>query len=180
MRLLPSAWIMATSIFLLSGACASGKIINSGPEGSGGTNGDASIIRLDVTSMFVNLDTRASNRVGSDAPPGPNCGNGELTKDEACDDGNNESGDGCANNCLSVEPGYSCVTPGKPCRPVARCGRRVGRVSRAVRRRQQGQRMTAARTSCRIEVTLEVRRQSQLLLAYHLRRRQEGRRRELR
>jgi fibro-slime domain-containing protein len=45
-----------------------------------------------------------------------------LTKDEACDDGNTVSGDGCANNCLSVETGYSCVIPGQPCRPVARCG----------------------------------------------------------
>jgi fibro-slime domain-containing protein len=56
------------------------------------------------------------------APPPPGCGNGELTKDEACDDGNRDPGDGCAANCLAVEPGYSCNPPGKPCQRVARCG----------------------------------------------------------
>lgn len=121
MRPLLSAWIIAVSGTLFAGACASGKII-SGPEGSGGTNGDATIIRLDAPSTFINMDTRTTTRVGSDAPPGPNCGNGVLTSDEACDDGNTVSGDGCANNCLNVEPGFSCATPGKACHPVARCG----------------------------------------------------------
>ena len=117
------AWFMAVSLSLLAGACASGKVISGGPDGTGGTNGDAGfVINLDAPSITIKLDGRVSNRVGSDAPPGPNCGNGELTKDEACDDGNTVSGDGCANNCLSVEPGFSCVTPGKPCRPIARCG----------------------------------------------------------
>ena len=122
MRLYPPAYIIALSGSLLAGACASGKIISSGPEGSGGTDGDATIFKLDAISPHYNMDARASHYVGSDAPPGPNCGNGERTSDEACDDGNTLSGDGCANNCLSVEPGYSCVTPGKPCRQVARCG----------------------------------------------------------
>jgi fibro-slime domain-containing protein len=54
------------------------------------------------------------------APPG--CGNGELTKDEACDDGNRTAGDGCAANCLYVERGYSCNPPGRPCQRIARCG----------------------------------------------------------
>jgi fibro-slime domain-containing protein len=108
---------------LMLGACASGKIINSGPEGQGGARGDAGVvINFDAIAIHVNLDARSPNRVGSDAPPGPNCGNGELTQDEACDDGNNVDGDGCAANCLSVDPGWSCVVPGKPCRPVARCG----------------------------------------------------------
>ncbi|HEX6273502.1 MAG TPA: DUF4215 domain-containing protein [Polyangiaceae bacterium] len=55
-------------------------------------------------------------------PTPPNCGNGELTSDEACDDGNKESGDGCADNCLNVERGFSCANPGQPCREIARCG----------------------------------------------------------
>jgi fibro-slime domain-containing protein len=54
------------------------------------------------------------------APPG--CGDKTLTQDEACDDGNKEDGDGCAANCLSVAPGYTCSPPGEPCRPFARCG----------------------------------------------------------
>jgi len=55
-------------------------------------------------------------------PATPACGNGALTKDEACDDGNTQDGDGCAANCRKVEPGYSCVPPGKPCHQIARCG----------------------------------------------------------
>jgi fibro-slime domain-containing protein len=55
-------------------------------------------------------------------PPTAGCGNGELTADEACDDGNKTSGDGCAENCRAVEVGYSCATPGKPCIPIAVCG----------------------------------------------------------
>jgi cysteine-rich repeat protein len=55
-----------------------------------------------------------------EAPPG--CGNGELTDDEACDDSNRDSGDGCAGDCLATEPGYSCAAPGQLCRQIARCG----------------------------------------------------------
>lgn len=52
----------------------------------------------------------------------PNCGDGLLTADEACDDHNEASGDGCSADCLNVEPGYSCAAPGEPCREIARCG----------------------------------------------------------
>lgn len=54
------------------------------------------------------------------APPG--CGDGELTDDEACDDGNQQSGDGCGEDCLIAEPGFSCAVPGQPCLGIARCG----------------------------------------------------------
>src|SRR5262249_25548948 len=50
------------------------------------------------------------------------CGNGDLTSDEACDDGNTASGDGCSANCLQVERGFSCASPGNACREIARCG----------------------------------------------------------
>jgi fibro-slime domain-containing protein len=55
-------------------------------------------------------------------PAPPNCGNGELTEDEACDDGNTTDGDGCFGNCLGVDAGFTCSTPGQACRPFARCG----------------------------------------------------------
>jgi fibro-slime domain-containing protein len=123
MRFIPPARLALISCLLVTGACASGKIIGSGPEGNGGSRSDASVvINFDAISISVNLDARSPNRVGSDAPPGPNCGNGELTQDEACDDGNRLDSDGCAANCLSVEQGWSCVSAGKPCRQVARCG----------------------------------------------------------
>ena len=57
-----------------------------------------------------------------DAPAPPGCGDGVLTEDEACDDGNRESDDGCAANCLSVQRGFSCNPPGQLCQRIARCG----------------------------------------------------------
>jgi fibro-slime domain-containing protein len=48
------------------------------------------------------------------------CGNGILTSDETCDDGNTQSGDGCSADCKTVEPGWQCRVPGKPCTP--QCG----------------------------------------------------------
>ncbi len=58
---------------------------------------------------------------GSGGPLGT-CGDGLLTQDEACDDGNTEDSDGCSGDCQSVAPGYSCNPPGEPCRPIAVCG----------------------------------------------------------
>jgi fibro-slime domain-containing protein len=55
-------------------------------------------------------------------PTPAGCGDGTLTPDEACDDGNKISGDGCRENCLQLDPGFSCANPGEPCREIARCG----------------------------------------------------------
>lgn len=51
--------------------------------------------------------------------PDATCGDGVLDPGEVCDDFNALSGDGCAADCLSVEPGYTC-TAGEPC--LALCG----------------------------------------------------------
>jgi len=48
------------------------------------------------------------------------CGNSILTSDETCDDGNTESGDGCSADCQTIEKGFQCRVPGKPCTP--KCG----------------------------------------------------------
>lgn len=61
-----------------------------------------------------------------DLAPTPNCAaevDGEwLQDDEACDDGNQVSGDGCGANCRYIEPGFVCPTPGEACRNYAKCG----------------------------------------------------------
>ncbi|HET7544769.1 MAG TPA: DUF4215 domain-containing protein [Polyangiaceae bacterium] len=62
-------------------------------------------------------------------PPPPGCGDGMLTSDEACDDGNNTSGDGCNSACLVLERGFSCPNPGQPCKAIARCGDGIVAVS---------------------------------------------------
>ena len=43
------------------------------------------------------------------------CGNGVLTPDETCDDGNRADGDGCSADCKTIEPGWQCRVPGMPC-----------------------------------------------------------------
>ena len=50
------------------------------------------------------------------------CGDGQLTGGEVCDDGNTESGDGCAANCSAVESGFECLTAGEACRIKEYCG----------------------------------------------------------
>jgi fibro-slime domain-containing protein len=86
--------------------------------GGGGTNGETPLLPGEnCTGAACELASGGSDGV---APPG--CGDGTLTSDEACDDGNKDSGDGCAANCLSTEPGFSCAAPGKACVRIARCG----------------------------------------------------------
>jgi cysteine-rich repeat protein len=45
------------------------------------------------------------------------CGDGVVGTGEACDDGNTLSGDGCSATC-TVEPGWLCAAPGRPCSPL--------------------------------------------------------------
>src|SRR5688572_20682901 len=57
-----------------------------------------------------------------EAPPPPFCGDGALNDDEQCDDAGTEGGDGCSANCLVVEQGFQCATPGASCEQAAICG----------------------------------------------------------
>ena len=43
------------------------------------------------------------------------CGDGAVTGDEACDDGNTVSGDGCSADCQTIQPGFSCPPAGGAC-----------------------------------------------------------------
>jgi cysteine-rich repeat protein len=56
------------------------------------------------------------------------CGDGVVTSDEVCDDGNTVRGDGCAADCQSIEAGWQCRVPGKACIPVCPDGKRIGPV----------------------------------------------------
>lgn len=111
-------------------SCSSGgpKEVERIKGGSGGSNtsgtGGSSVVDFDSgTGGPIICDPSAEGSLCSpDAPAPPGCGDGVLDDDEACDDGNRENGDGCAANCLSVEKGYSCSTPGSPCTRFAKCG----------------------------------------------------------
>jgi fibro-slime domain-containing protein len=52
------------------------------------------------------------------------CGNGKIDPglDEACDDANTVSGDGCASDCSTVEKDHGCLEPGMPCVNLVLCG----------------------------------------------------------
>ena len=39
------------------------------------------------------------------------CGDGLVQGEERCDDRDTDAGDGCAADCLSVEPGWTCFIP---------------------------------------------------------------------
>ncbi|MBN2801679.1 MAG: DUF4215 domain-containing protein [Deltaproteobacteria bacterium] len=81
---------------------------------------EESINKKGVSSDTETGDTSVKVDTDGVAPPG--CGDGKLDDDEACDDGNKESGDGCSANCLFVAEGYTCNPPGEPCRLMAMCG----------------------------------------------------------
>jgi fibro-slime domain-containing protein len=68
------------------------------------------------------LAPTASDLALVDAPAAPSCGDGTLDPNEQCDDGNTTAGDGCSANCLVVEQGYTCPTPGAACAPAVICG----------------------------------------------------------
>ncbi|HET9957455.1 MAG TPA: DUF4215 domain-containing protein [Polyangiaceae bacterium] len=46
------------------------------------------------------------------------CGDGAVNGGEACDDGNRSANDGCAADCQTVEPGFTCPPEGGACVPA--------------------------------------------------------------
>jgi len=116
--LLHSSLLVSAFVF----ACSAGDVgpdgtVDDGSTGSGGGG----------LSVDGSLDGVGANGGGIDdeiinAPPTASCADGNLDDDEACDDGNMMSGDGCGSNCRYVEPGWVCPDAGEPCRAFAKCG----------------------------------------------------------
>jgi fibro-slime domain-containing protein len=94
------------------------------PNAQGGSaNGSGGSLSLDPDMPDIMCDpSDPGSPCGPDAPSPPGCGDGVLTDDEACDDGNTQALDGCQANCLAVDPGYSCNPPGEPCHELVVCG----------------------------------------------------------
>ena len=111
MRSPTPAWLILVLGPWIASACAQVK-----PEAE-----DASAVIIGTDAAPAGVDAVARpDHVPVTVPP--ICGNGERTADEACDDGNTVSGDGCSADCLTVDPGYSCVPVGRVCHRIARCG----------------------------------------------------------
>lgn len=118
------AFVSASSAVLLAlaFACSPGA---DGSDGKGGGNGDGngdSGSDLDLDSGDDGNDGGLDGLDPSERPPTEGCGDGVLTEDEACDDGNRDAGDGCHSNCRVLDPGFTCPTPGEACKPYAKCG----------------------------------------------------------
>lgn len=113
---IPTGLSVVALLLVAISACARIKSEVGAPDGGGSPSppgADSSVIVLrDAAAGF--------DRFVSSVPPA--CGNGQRTPDEACDDNNLISGDGCSADCRTVEAGYSCVPVGRPCHRVARCG----------------------------------------------------------
>ncbi|MGB5695160.1 MAG: hypothetical protein WBM46_05880, partial [Polyangiales bacterium] len=90
---------------------------SSGPRGNGGAGG--------IGGTGANGGTGGTGLGGMGGGTGgaggfvpSDCGDGERDAIEACDDGNTAGGDGCAADCMLVEDGYRCPTPGVLCIPI--------------------------------------------------------------
>src|SRR5207342_2703172 len=90
--------------------------VASSPPGDG-TGGQTDTV---VTMPDAGVDRRPEAVVRP--PDGDLCGNNTLNlPDETCDDGNQQSGDGCSANC-QTETDWICPEPGQPCTSTVKCG----------------------------------------------------------
>ena len=111
--------VIVASMLVAACSAAGGKSGVGGPS-SGGSAANAG----SGGSLSLGVGQAGSLSIGdpSKLPAPPGCGDGVLTPDEACDDGNQVDMDGCLGNCLGVDAGFTCPKPGEACRPFARCG----------------------------------------------------------
>lgn len=116
LRFFALALTLVTCPFATGAACSAPPGDGDG-DGSGAGSGDGD----GDLDPFGDGDGDGDINI-EDQDPTPGCGNGELTEDEACDDGNLESGDGCLANCRGVEAGFICRVANEPCEPYAKCG----------------------------------------------------------
>ena len=97
-------------LLILTVACGGGGGDGT-PERDGGESPDG-----------ATMDASRPPSMRPDAGPPPECGNGIVERGEACDDENQEDGDGCRADCSAREPGHVCPEEGGECVPVDRCG----------------------------------------------------------
>ncbi len=105
--------------------------VTGGSSGSGGTGGSSHEPEgtggVPLT-LGGNGGSAGSAMAGAGTCSGDDCvigcGNGKIDPglDEACDDANSVSGDGCAADCKTIERDYGCLEPGMPCVSFVHCG----------------------------------------------------------
>jgi len=103
-------------------ACSGESGTSGGGARGGGTGGDGGVGGFGgVTGFGGEGGLGGSGLGGSGGVPMDDCGDGERQAVEACDDGNRRDGDGCAGDCMLVEEGFRCPTPGASCAALV-CG----------------------------------------------------------
>lgn len=120
-RLQPTHVPPLALVLLVQWAAACGESSNnpSRSEGTGETEGDAGSDAGPATGD-ASVDDDAGNPTFT--PPEAVCGDGARSDSEACDDGNEASGDGCSGSCDEVEPGFACPVAGEYCVRFVICG----------------------------------------------------------
>ena len=88
-----------------AGGSGGGDGGGSGAGGIGGVGGTGATGGVGGTGGVIALD----------------CGDGERSATEACDDGNNRNQDGCSADCSMIESGYRCPVVNAPCVAIE-CG----------------------------------------------------------
>lgn len=103
------------------GASTAGSSADGGKQNGNGASGPVISIGgdSDASGGMSDCAAGAGNCV---VVPEAACGDGIINvTGEECDDGNGDSGDGCATTC-TLEADSACPTPGKPCVSTVKCG----------------------------------------------------------
>jgi fibro-slime domain-containing protein len=129
----PARSLIAAGTFALAAACGSPSSPASISNGGNGRTdgGAAGIGKGGGSGATVPVGGGGSGAAGAgsggdctgdDCVIG--CGNGRIDPglEEACDDANIASGDGCSADCKAVERDYACLEPGMPCASLVVCG----------------------------------------------------------
>jgi fibro-slime domain-containing protein len=120
-------------MILACSATASAPPTRHNAGSTGGSAGEPSAANGGSAASTAGFGTGGSGiQVACDPTPGSaspcpdtsidTCGDGILTKGEACDDGNTADGDGCKADCSATEAGHSCNPPGAACQELVVCG----------------------------------------------------------
>lgn len=129
-RLRPAAPDLRASLLTLAcllpvtGCSATGAREGNALVGAGGAANGPTLTPSGAPGAGGNgLTLCSDDSCSSSSPSAPlTCGDGVLDEQEACDDANRADGDGCASDCLAVDPGFSCHPAGAACHVLALCG----------------------------------------------------------
>lgn len=103
-----------------------GSQVGNGGTGAGSDSGSSFGGELGFHFGGFGGDPFGEGGAGEGGPDGgvviEGCGDGIVQVQEACDDGNSVSGDGCSASCGALEQDFACPSPGEACVTTVACG----------------------------------------------------------